>query len=891
MKIRILLIIYSINLLLAVDAMPGLITHHQPDGTPIQCDLKGDEWANWHETTDGWSIAINEDDVWMYAEGINGRLLIPGSRVVGQDAPPLHIEKHLTPIPEHRPIHSSNVNLHSTRTDTFHVPVIYFQFPDMAVTYPISDIDNIFNQEGYGHPGNPGSGSFREFYEEISYGQFSPVSQVVGVFTAPHNHDYYGNDQQNSGTRQRQLMRAMVDSAEASGVDWTVFDNDGDGDVDCVTLVHAGQGAEQGNGSNIWSHRWSLGGSNAVTYDGVLINDYNVNPEIQGTGIVAIGVIAHEFGHALGLPDLYDTDYTSSGSGKLALMASGSWGTTGNTPWYPSAMNAWCKTEMGWSNVITISSAQTNVELEQSYTNNTIYRVDNPEDNSEYWLIENRQKKGTDNLMPQPGLLFWHIDTEKTDQGWAPNNDEPHYGVGLEQADGLFELENDGASDRGDPFPGLTENHEFTHCTMPSTESYYYEPSMVAFTNISYADSIMTFEVSFDDIATGTMSAIGFGDAYAVGYLSISMANSVTLNELSFELSQHPNILLLESINVSGRASADSIIVTNNFIELVNPVIPAGSGEILMLTVFANTGSDGTVNVSAEDVTANDANGNMVCFTFDESAYLVNTIVQGIAVDSATAFPGETAPVYIDLHNSIPIRMIIATINTSHPNRLYPVAETYVDANNNGTYDQGENFFDINNDGFWTPAVQPTDRTANWDFSYQINDAGIIVAGMHTIDTIAIGTGPIFQINYMVNSNAPAGNVSLILANVNLADMFGNYNLQYTGTNGVFIISLLSTGSESIIPEKFSMSANYPNPFNPVTHVNFDVPNQSNVTFTIYSLLGQKILSVSASYEPGSYKFTWNGRDQLGNELSSGVYLLKMETENFLKTRKLVLMK
>jgi hypothetical protein len=143
----------------------------------------------------------------------------------------------------------------------------------------------------------------------------------------------------------------------------------------------------------------------------------------------------------------------------------------------------------------------------------------------------------------------------------------------------------------------------------------------------------------------------------------------------------------------------------------------------------------------------------------------------------------------------------------------------------------------------------------------------------------------------MVNSNAPAGNVSLILANVNLADMFGNYNLQYTGTNGVFIISLLSTGSESIIPEKFSMSANYPNPFNPVTHVNFDIPNQSNVTFTIYSLLGQEILSVSASYEPGSYKFTWNGRDQLGNELSSGVYLLKMETENFLKTRKLVLMK
>ena len=890
MKIRILLIIYSINLLLAVDAMPGLITHHQPDGTPIQCYLKGDEWANWHETTDGYSIVKNDLEIWVYAVNVDGRFLIPGNKVVGEDFPPLNIDKHLSPTPEFRPIHQSNVNLNAARTDTFHVPVIYFQFPDMAVTYPISDIDNIFNQEGYGHPGNPGSGSFREFYEEISYGQFSPVSQVVGVFTAPHNHDYYGNDQQNSGTRQRQLMRAMVDSAEASGVDWTVFDNDGDGDVDCVTLVHAGQGAEQGNGSNIWSHRWSLGGSNAVTYDGVLINDYNVNPEIQGTGIVAIGVIAHEFGHALGLPDLYDTDYTSSGSGKLALMASGSWGTTGNTPWYPSAMNAWCKTEMGWSNVFTISSAQTNVELEQSYTNNTIYRVDNPEDNSEYWLIENRQKKGTDNLMPQPGLLFWHIDTEKTDQGWAPNNDEPHYGVGLEQADGLFELENDGASDRGDPYPGLTDNHKFTHCSTPSTVSYYYEPSMVAFTNISYADSIMSFDLSFDDVETGTMSGVGFGDAFATGYLSLSMANSTTISELSFELNMSPNILTIQDIELAGRATADSIIVTNHYIELVNPTITSGNSDILTLTVFANTGSGAIVNVTAKNITTSDPDGDMVCFTFDESTYLINESMQVVAVDSSTGYPGDAVSVPVSLTNSIPIKMFMITIAES-PDKLSPTYELFTDMNGNGHYDEGEMFTDFNGDGVWTDVVTTTERTANWDLTHQISDVSIMVGGLNSVDFITTGEGPIFNILYMVDNDAEAGNVNMILSSVILADIFGNYNVQYTGVNGVFIISLLSTGSESIIPEKFSMSANYPNPFNPVTHVNFDIPNQSNVTFTIYSLLGQEILSVSASYEPGSYKFTWNGRDQLGNELSSGVYLLKMETENFLKTRKLVLMK
>ena len=166
-----------------------------------------------------------------------------------------------------------------------------------------------------------------------------------------------------------------------------------------------------------------------------------------------------------------------------------------------------------------------------------------------------------------------------------------------------------------------------------------------------------------------------------------------------------------------------------------------------------------------------------------------------------------------------------------------------------------------------------------------------MVAGLNSIDSIAIGEGPIFKINYMVDNPTEAGNVSMLLASVNLTDIFGNYNLQYVGSNGIFVITALGTENETIIPEKFSMSANYPNPFNPVTYVDFDVPEQSDVSFTIYSLLGQEVLSISSPYQPGSYKFTWNGRDQLGNALPSGVYLLKMESDSFLKTRKLVLMK
>ncbi len=160
--------------------------------------------------------------------------------------------------------------------------------------------------------------------------------------------------------------------------------------------------------------------------------------------------------------------------------------------------------------------------------------------------------------------------------------------------------------------------------------------------------------------------------------------------------------------------------------------------------------------------------------------------------------------------------MFMITIAES-PDKLSPTYELFTDMNGNGHYDEGEMFTDFNGDGVWTDVVTTTERTANWDLTHQISDVSIMVGGLNSVDFITTGEGPIFNILYMVDNDAEAGNVNMILSSVILADIFGNYNVQYTGVNGVFIISLLSTGSESIIPEKFSMSANYPNPFNPVT--------------------------------------------------------------------------
>ena len=400
---------FILSTIIADLASPTPFKVNQPDGEEFLIYIRGNHLSNWHEYL-GWTIVQNSDDWWVYALENNGKKLIPSQIKVGMTDNPSEINpsivKGIKPDP-HQLIDNSPVpNLQLTRSDTFFIPLILVEFPDASAIYEPSEFDSIMNQEGYTHLNYENTGSFRDFYQEISHGQFLPKADISDWFTAPSVHDYYGYN--NGYQRVRQLVRDMVDALEESGFDWSKYDNDGDGYVDALNLVHQGPGAEEGDQTNIWSHKWNLGNL-AVTYDNVTIDSYNMNPEIQNGNIVAIGVLAHEFGHALGLPDLYDTDYSSTGSGKLALMASGSWGTSGNTPWYPATMIGWAKNELGWVDIVEIQDDQLGVSIEQSYSSNEVYKVNHSQIEEEYWLIENRQKIGSDTLITTPGLTIWHI--------------------------------------------------------------------------------------------------------------------------------------------------------------------------------------------------------------------------------------------------------------------------------------------------------------------------------------------------------------------------------------------------------------------------------------------------------------------------------------------------
>ncbi len=308
--------------------------------------------------------------------------------------------------------------------------------------------------------------SMTNFYRQLSYGALDLTGEVIGYVRAPLLNDVL-------------TIFCQTDSL-------TRFDTDQDGFVDAIFLIHAGGGAEaEPNPTKrknmIWSHKWTL--PQPFVNHGVKVFAYSTEPE-DGR----VGVFSHEFGHLLGLPDLYDRTFRSHGIGDCCLMAGGSWGGEGNLP---ARMSCWCLSKLGWINPKVVRGKET-LHLDTLEEKKTeCYRLwTKGATGPEYFLLENRQAKGLDAALPGSGLAVWHIDERQS------SNDNPlAYLVALLQADGNKDLEllkNSG--DGGDLFPGDKNVAAVDDNTTPSTRSNMGSPSRVALTNIAMTGGIVTLQ-------------------------------------------------------------------------------------------------------------------------------------------------------------------------------------------------------------------------------------------------------------------------------------------------------------------------------------------------------------------------------------------------------------
>jgi immune inhibitor A len=324
------------------------------------------------------------------------------------------------------------------------------------------------------------TGSLSDYYYEASYQQLKIVGDVSGWYRAPQPYSYYAGTKYGFGSYPRNAYKLVEDVVDlASGdVNFAKYDTDGDGEVDALFVVHAGRGAEAtGKITDIWSHMSSI---TPRKKNGVKVTRYSMEPE-DGK----IGVFCHELGHVLGLPDLYDYDMDSAGTGWWDLMAGGSWNNSGLTPAHPIA---WCKVRLGWVKPIGAQSLQ-KITLRPSTAHPDIYRL-GPE-GKEYFLIENRQRAGFDGSLPGEGLLVMHVD-----EGRSNNNDQSRYLVGIQQCDGRRDLErNANRGDAGDPFPSAS-NNAFSSDTDPGSRLYDGKESGVSLTNISRNGETITLDIS-----------------------------------------------------------------------------------------------------------------------------------------------------------------------------------------------------------------------------------------------------------------------------------------------------------------------------------------------------------------------------------------------------------
>lgn len=364
--------------------------------------------------------------------------------------------------------------------------------PANPTTYPPSHYDDMLFSVGT-YP----TGSMRDWYLENSYGAFNVTGQTTIWLRMPQTYAYYVDGQAGFGTYPHNAQKLAEDAVAAADpyVDFSLFDNDGadgvphsgddDGIVDALFVVHAGLGREEtGSNDDIHSHAWGM--VNPQQVDGVSTSGYSTEPENGKRG-----VFGHEFGHVLGLPDLYDTDYSSSGVGDWCMMSFGSWGGGGLTPVH---FMAWCKAQLQFLDPMVPKINATGTAfaaVETSPTASFLWTGGYPM--TQYFVVENRQRALSDAYLPGEGLLICHVD--ETASG---NADENHPLVAVEQADGLNELAQGGGSDNGDPWPGSTTNRNFTGSSTPNSRDYAGNGTQVSVKNISNSGATMTADIEVE---------------------------------------------------------------------------------------------------------------------------------------------------------------------------------------------------------------------------------------------------------------------------------------------------------------------------------------------------------------------------------------------------------
>lgn len=438
------------TLLQAVPADPRVRTATNPDGTEVQYRMLGDERLHFMTNVDRTVILERDAKGFITEAKRDGKILLFNEETVG-----MLREEMEANIPEFEgtgnsgPMKMATLDINGrsnypTIGEGNRSLVVLVEFSDVEFT--VEDPQDYFTRQ-LNEPGFSdymGKGSALDYYIDASNGKYKPQFDVVGPVKISKKASYF---EDNGSNRMWELINESLTKLHDEGlVDFSNYDLDENGIVDTVFFYYAGYGSADSDTHTIWPHQYDYQiyvnyyNKPQLTLDGKKVGPYACANELKGwnpeTGkqpwrdgstpwVDGIGTFVHEYGHVLGLPDLYDVDYggDTNTPGDWDVMDSGCYNGEGCVPPLYSAYEQWVCRWLEYEEPVDgthydlIALGHTD---EPTAIKLKVYKGMGVGAVEEYFVIETRGNTGWDSCFPSGGILIWHINYSKST--WTSNS-------------------------------------------------------------------------------------------------------------------------------------------------------------------------------------------------------------------------------------------------------------------------------------------------------------------------------------------------------------------------------------------------------------------------------------------------------------------------------------
>ena len=439
---------------MAAPAKPNTITHVQSDGTTVTLTMRGGEFNRSLVTMDGLTVGRDAHGNYCYSAGdaLSDMLAHdPGARGLQETAFVVAYRDQMAPSGATRRVPRREDENDHPQVPTMgspRIPIILVNYTDIRFVDedPVTTFQNQFNEKPM---------SCLHYFESQSRGLFSPQFDILGPVDLPNDRAFYGSNKRVFGTDVDEQLGTMIYDActGLNGVDFSDYDNDGDGFVDVAVVLYAGVGEAQAWYSvpeSVWPCQWDMqealdwdcSTTGPFQLDGVTINRFAVFNELEGsydnsTEIDGVGTFCHEFGHCLGLPDFYPTNGGNYyGMSTWDIMDNGCYLNGGHTP---AGYTSYERHFMGWMDLIDATPSTQYTLAPLNTDEGTAVKVTNDANPDEYYLLEYRTKTGWDAYIAGEGIMVLHVDYDK--YFWdnnTPNNSPSHPRMTIIPADNIL---------------------------------------------------------------------------------------------------------------------------------------------------------------------------------------------------------------------------------------------------------------------------------------------------------------------------------------------------------------------------------------------------------------------------------------------------------------------